>query len=248
MFGKVLRDPADREHAVLPALAVRRREGLRPLHHGQLPRVLRPARDERDPVQPRVHPSPTRRCWSVENGLVYVLTAADLVPLQQKGRSVQSFAPAGVTEVWDGDDWTPFWRSPPPPAPRDDPDHQLRSHRDPWRRGHVTAHHHMLDDDYEQVVAARRRGGRPPRAFDERLPADAEWTSLSRRARRAARAARRRRQRQRAHGHAPTSPTTTASCAPAWPQLWSRCFLGTSTEQRAAVGLRPDPVRRPASL
>ena len=48
------RGPADRGDAVLPALALRRGEGLRALHHGQLPRVLRPARDERDPVQPRV--------------------------------------------------------------------------------------------------------------------------------------------------------------------------------------------------
>ena len=39
------RGPADRGDAVLPALAVRRGQGLRPLHHGQLPRVLRPARD-----------------------------------------------------------------------------------------------------------------------------------------------------------------------------------------------------------
>ena len=44
MFGKVLRDAADRDDAVLPALAVRRGEGLRPPHHGQLPRVLRPVR------------------------------------------------------------------------------------------------------------------------------------------------------------------------------------------------------------
>ena len=48
------RGPADRGHAVLPALALRRGEGLRPLHHGQLPRVLRPARGQRDPLQPRV--------------------------------------------------------------------------------------------------------------------------------------------------------------------------------------------------
>ena len=48
------RDPADRDDAVLPALALRRGEGLRPLHHGQLPRVLRPVRDSRDPLQPRV--------------------------------------------------------------------------------------------------------------------------------------------------------------------------------------------------
>ena len=39
------RDAADRGDAVLPALALRRRQGLRPLHHGQLPRVLRPVRD-----------------------------------------------------------------------------------------------------------------------------------------------------------------------------------------------------------
>ena len=48
------RGPADRGDALLPALALRRGQGLRPLHHGQLPRVLRPARDERDPLQPRV--------------------------------------------------------------------------------------------------------------------------------------------------------------------------------------------------
>ena len=35
----------DREHAVLPALALRRGQALRPLDHGELPRVLRPARD-----------------------------------------------------------------------------------------------------------------------------------------------------------------------------------------------------------
>ena len=39
------RGPADRVDAVLPALALRRGEGLRALHHRQLPRVLRPARD-----------------------------------------------------------------------------------------------------------------------------------------------------------------------------------------------------------
>ena len=39
------RGPADRDDALLPALALWRGEGLRPLHHRQLPRVLRPARD-----------------------------------------------------------------------------------------------------------------------------------------------------------------------------------------------------------
>ena len=33
------RDAAERDHAVLPALALRRRQGVRPLDHGELPRV-----------------------------------------------------------------------------------------------------------------------------------------------------------------------------------------------------------------
>ena len=53
MFGKVPRGAADRADALLPALALRRGEGVRAFHHGQLPRELRPARDERNPVQPR---------------------------------------------------------------------------------------------------------------------------------------------------------------------------------------------------
>ena len=45
---------AERADAVLPAVAVRRGEGIRPLHHRQLPRVLRPLRGVGDPLQPRV--------------------------------------------------------------------------------------------------------------------------------------------------------------------------------------------------
>ena len=48
------RDAPERVDAVLPALALRRGEGLRPPHHGQLPRVLRPVRRLGDPLQPRV--------------------------------------------------------------------------------------------------------------------------------------------------------------------------------------------------
>ncbi len=54
MFGKVQETPQTEIDAVLPALALRRREGLRPLDHGQLPRVLRPVRLLGHPVQPRV--------------------------------------------------------------------------------------------------------------------------------------------------------------------------------------------------
>ncbi len=45
MFGKVREVPQTEQTPVLPALALRRREGVRALHHGQLSRVLRAARD-----------------------------------------------------------------------------------------------------------------------------------------------------------------------------------------------------------
>ena len=62
------RDAADRGDAVLPALALRRREGLRPPHHGQLPRVLRPLRLLGDPLQPRV-PAPRPRVRDAQDHL-----------------------------------------------------------------------------------------------------------------------------------------------------------------------------------
>ena len=54
MYGKVRRDAAEGDHAVLSALAVRRGQGVRVLDHGQLPRGLRPLCLQRHPVQPRV--------------------------------------------------------------------------------------------------------------------------------------------------------------------------------------------------
>ena len=54
MFGKVREVPQNEMTPFYPALAVRGREGVRALHHGQLPRVLWAARDQRDTFQPRV--------------------------------------------------------------------------------------------------------------------------------------------------------------------------------------------------
>ncbi len=55
-LGDVRRDAAaaERGHAVLPALALRRGEGLLVLDDPQLPRGLRHVRGQRHPVQPRV--------------------------------------------------------------------------------------------------------------------------------------------------------------------------------------------------
>ena len=51
--------PAARDHALLPAQPLRRRQGLRLLDHGELPRGLRHARQQRHPLQPR-EPHPRR--------------------------------------------------------------------------------------------------------------------------------------------------------------------------------------------
>ena len=50
-------DPPEREHAVLSPQPLRRREGLRPLHHRELPGELRPLHQLRHPLQPRVAPA-----------------------------------------------------------------------------------------------------------------------------------------------------------------------------------------------
>ena len=55
------RDAAERDDAVPSALPLRRREALRARDHGELPRVVRPPRHERDPLQPRVARGAARR-------------------------------------------------------------------------------------------------------------------------------------------------------------------------------------------
>ena len=59
VVGDVRRDAAaaEREHALPPAFAVRRGQGLRLLDRPQLPRGLRTVRGQRHPVQPRVAPT-----------------------------------------------------------------------------------------------------------------------------------------------------------------------------------------------
>ena len=53
MFGKVRETPQREDDAVLSAQPVRRRQGLRPSHHGQLPRELRHVRLLGHPLQSR---------------------------------------------------------------------------------------------------------------------------------------------------------------------------------------------------
>ena len=113
-----------------------------------------------------------------EDGVVAVKTPPDLVPLRDKGRSVQTFEPRGLLEVWD---WTEFTRITAITATRrrtTDPNHAALSIEARAGEVLVTAHHHMLDADHRQVRAdALAEGDRV--ALAEGLPEAPNWSVLT---------------------------------------------------------------------
>jgi GDPmannose 4,6-dehydratase len=113
-----------------------------------------------------------------EDAVVSVKTPADLVPLRGKGRSVQTFTPKGLLEVWDGEDWSAVRAITATRRRRSDPDHRLLSVQARAGVVDVTAHHRMLSDEFESVRAdAVEVGGRL--ALSEALPAAPGWTVVS---------------------------------------------------------------------
>ena len=153
MFGKVLQVPQTADHAVLPALALRRGKGLRPLHHGQLSRVLRPLCLQRDPLQPRVRvlehaADRARERQSCRSGRPKISSRCDTRAAPCRASSRARCSTCGTARNGR--------RSRAITATR-------RRTRDPDHRGlcvqarggvvDVTAHHHMLDCEREQVRA-----------------------------------------------------------------------------------------------
>jgi GDPmannose 4,6-dehydratase len=113
-----------------------------------------------------------------ENGELAVRTPADLVALMRKGRSVQTFTPSRMLDIWDGEDWTAVRAITATRRRRSDPDHELLSIEARAGVVAVTAHHHMLDADREQVRAGDvSEGGEL--AVAEALPAATGWTVVS---------------------------------------------------------------------
>ena len=88
-----------------------------------------------------------------ENGVLSVKTAADLVALRRKGPSVQAFEPGGLTEIWDGHQWTPITAITATRRRASDPDHVLLAVETRSGVVETTAHHHLLDDDRDVVLA-----------------------------------------------------------------------------------------------
>ncbi len=111
-------------------------------------------------------------------GNISVKTPGDLVPLRRKGRSVQSFTPDNVVEVWDGEDWTYVRAITATRRRRADPDHRLLSIQ---ARGGVvdaTAHHTMLNEEHEPVSARDVRDG-DDLAIAQWMPDAPGWSSIT---------------------------------------------------------------------
>ncbi|HWF56544.1 MAG TPA: GDP-mannose 4,6-dehydratase [Solirubrobacteraceae bacterium] len=88
-----------------------------------------------------------------EQGIVSVKTPADLVPLREKGTSVQSFVPDRLLEVWDGETFTHVTAITATRRRATDPDHRLLSIEARGGQVTTTAHHTMLDGDRESLRA-----------------------------------------------------------------------------------------------
>jgi GDPmannose 4,6-dehydratase len=173
-----------------------------------------------------------------ERGLTSVKTPLDLVPLVRKGRSIQTFDPGSLVEVWDGDRWVAITAITATRRRTTEPDHQLRSIEARGGAVAVTAHHHMLDDDYRQTLARDVDEG-DRLALADALPTSLEWTSITEELAEllgllaADGYVERAGNRVRFTNNDDVLRTRVS-------QLWSRCFLGTSGESVGRSGWNPE--------
>ncbi len=173
-----------------------------------------------------------------ERGVVAIKLVEDLMPLRRKGPSVQQHVPDGLLEIWDGEDWTPITAVTATRRRASDPDHRLLSVE---TRGGVvttTAHHHVLDADRDQVVARDVEVGDRMALCDE-APETPAWTTIA---------------PELAEllgllaadgyvgrdGHGVRFVNNDAGLRARAAELWSRCFLGTTSEHELPSGFNPE--------
>jgi len=171
-------------------------------------------------------------------GTVSVCTVEELVPLRRKGPSIQNFEPDGLLEIWDGEDWTPITAITATRLRRTDPDHRLL--RIEGRAGTVTAtaHHTMLDSDLEGLRAdAVEVGDRL--AVADFAPEPPHWTAITDEMAEFLGL-------MAADGHVPAGEqhvdfaNNDALLRGRVAELWSRLFLGGSTESVLPSGFDAD--------
>ena len=112
------------------------------------------------------------------NGIVKVVTPPDLVPLMRKGRSIQSFTPGRLLEVWDGASWTEITAITATRRRATDPDHRLLSIEARGGIVEATAHHRMLDSERD-IVRARDVEAGSRVALAEQWPESQDWTAVT---------------------------------------------------------------------
>ncbi len=180
-----------------------------------------------------------------EGGIVTVKTLADLVPYTRKGPSTQSFAPDGLLEIWDGNDWTPVTTVTATRRRAADPDHRLLGIETRAGVVEVTAHHHMLDSDRDQIVARDVAEGDRLALWGEGVfaqedaPETPGWSTLA---------------PELAEllgflaadgyvgrdGHGAQFTNNDGALRRRVAELWSRCFLGSSRQWEGASGFDAD--------
>ncbi|MCW2953663.1 MAG: GDP-mannose 4,6-dehydratase, partial [Conexibacter sp.] len=173
-----------------------------------------------------------------EQGLVAIKLVEDLMPLRAKGPSVQQHVPDGLLEIWDGEDWTPITALTATRRRATDPDHRMLSIE---TRGGVvttTAHHHLLDAERDQVVARDVVAGDRLALCDE-APETPAWTAITPELAELLGLL-------AADGHIgrdgaqPRFTNNDAALRARVAELWSRCFLGSTSEHTLVSGFNLD--------
>jgi GDPmannose 4,6-dehydratase len=169
-----------------------------------------------------------------ENGVLAIKFPGDLMPLRSKGPSVQQHVPAGLTEIWDGDDWTPVTAITATRRRATDPDHRMLSVQARGGTITTTAHHHLLDADRDEVAARDVQTGDRLALCDE-APETPNWSSITPELAELLGLLAADGYVGRDGGHVrfvDGSGTLRARVA----RLWARCFLGTTTERMGTTG------------
>jgi GDPmannose 4,6-dehydratase len=174
-----------------------------------------------------------------QRGVVSIKLVEDLMPLRRKGPSVQQHVPDGLLEIWDGEDWTAITAITATRRRATDPDHRMLSVE--TRAGVVTttAHHHLLDADRAQVRAGDVEDGDRLALCDE-APETPAWTTIAPELAEllGLLAADGYVGRDGRHVRFTNNDDGLRMRAA---ELWSRCFLGTTSERELRSGF--DPAR-----
>jgi GDPmannose 4,6-dehydratase len=171
------------------------------------------------------------------NGVISVCTPADLMPLRRKGPSVQTCEPTEFTEIWDGEDWVQLYTVSAIRRRRTDPDHHLLSVETRGGIAQVTAHHRMLDEERNDLRADAVEDGQQLAIGD--LPAEQAWTVISEEAAEllGLLAADGWIERRGQGGRFVNNDSQLRHRAST---LWSRVFLGRTSEAAGPSGWNPD--------